>query len=338
VDEDILMRSLALIFLAATIGSAACTAAIGLDDYHLTSGSGGSGGRSTSTSSGGAGGTGGATTGSTTSTSSSGGSGGAVSCTTDAECNPGKKVIGFCFTPICNMVLGVCENTVKNGVPVPVQTPGDCHSVLCVDGDETDTVDSNDVPVDNVECTSDVCVAGVPGNPLVQPGTPCGAPGSTCDSKGNCGLLAMNGSPCSAPSGCASNVCTDGVCCDVACSGLCKACVAAKTGVPSGKCASITGGTDPDDECAGVITCNGSGACGGGGLLANGAVCVNGSQCVSTACADGVCCNTTCTGVCKACVAAKTGDVDGHCKDILDFTDPDNECPGVSVCDGAVCN
>lgn len=327
------MRIPAVIFLVATIGSAACTAAIGLDNYHLTSGSGGAGGAGTSASTGGAGGVDGTSTGSGTS-----GTGGAMGCASDEACNPGKKVVGFCFTPICNIALGMCENDVKNGVALPVQTPGDCHSAMCVNGDETSTVDSSDVSVDSIECTSDLCVGGIAQNPPKQAGTPCGmGTGSACDAVGTCVPLGSNGSACAAPSACASNVCTDGVCCDVACSGLCKACIAAKTGASSGKCANILNGTDPDNECAGVIACNGSGAC-GGGLLANGVACVDSSQCTSNACADGVCCNTLCSGVCKSCLGSKTGDVDGHCKDILDFTDPDNECPGASVCDGAVCN
>ena len=435
------MRIPGVLFLMATIGSAACTAAIGLDNYHLTSGTGGAGGAGSTSSSGG--GTGGNSTAS--GTSGSGGSGGAMGCTSDDGCNPGKKVVGFCFTPTCNLALGTCENDVKNGVAVPVQTPGDCHSTMCVNGDETSTIDNNDVPVDNLECTTDVCVAGVPKNPLVQSGTSCGtggvlkcdgagactgcttpaqcaagdfcktaacnggncgfsfvasgttlpavdqtpadcmkvvcngagntlsAPdntdiqntmtpckndacagglhvltpvlpgtacgmgvGSTCDATGACVLLATNGSPCAGPGACASNVCADGVCCDVACSGLCKACTAAKTGAPDGQCTSIPSGSDPDSECAGASTCNGNGGC--TGALANGAPCLDGSQCSSAACADGVCCNSTCLGACKACVLSKTGETNGTCFAILDFTDPDNECPGASVCDGAHCN
>jgi hypothetical protein len=61
-------------------------------------------------------------------------------------------------------------------------------------------------------------------------------------------------------------------------------------------------------------------------------------------CADGVCCNTACTGTCQACSAAKKGQgVDGVCGAVKAGDDPHNQCPAspastcanMGGCDGA---
>ena len=65
--------------------------------------------------------------------------------------------------------------------------------------------------------------------------------------------------------------------------------------------------------------------------LATGRPCTEGTQCLSGFCPahDGVCCDTSCSLTCEACLAAKTGSPDGVC----DFVnpalapDPDGECP-----------
>ena len=66
---------------------------------------------------------------------------------------------------------------------------------------------------------------------------------------------------------CTSTV-ADGVCCNVACAGLCSACTAAKKGGGAdGACGSIAAGTDPDGECAeqGANSCGTDGAGDGAG-------------------------------------------------------------------------
>jgi len=66
------------------------------------------------------------------------------------------------------------------------------------------------------------------------------------------------GQACSTSGECASGFCIDGVCCDNACSGLCMKCNQLGS---VGTCANIPAGTDPDNECAGALNCNGAGAC-----------------------------------------------------------------------------
>jgi hypothetical protein len=84
---------------------------------------------------------------------------------------------------------------------------------------------------------------------------------NNCNGSTDEGCLA-NGSACSSNGSCLSTQCVDGVCCNTACTSLCQACTATKKGSGSdGTCGNIAVSTDPDSECTGTQTCNGSGAC-----------------------------------------------------------------------------
>jgi cysteine-rich repeat protein len=65
---------------------------------------------------------------------------------------------------------------------------------------------------------------------------------------------------------------------------------------------------------------------------ASGMACEFATQCLSGSCQDGVCCDAACTADCLACVAHKTGELDGTCAPVLAGLDPDGECA-----DGAAC-
>ncbi len=65
-------------------------------------------------------------------------------------------------------------------------------------------------------------------------------------------------SSCSSDGDCCSGYCTDGVCCDSTCGGTCEACDLSGS---VGTCTYISSGQDPDGECTGCQTCNGSGSC-----------------------------------------------------------------------------
>src|SRR5690606_24084561 len=54
----------------------------------------------------------------------------------------------------------------------------------------------------------------------------------------------------------------------------------------------------------------------------------------SGACADGVCCDDACDGLCLACDTPRTGKALGICAPILPGIDPDDEC-AAQVCDGS---
>jgi hypothetical protein len=94
-----------------------------------------------------------------------------------------------------------------------------------------------------------------------DPDSECSGP-QVCIGPATCGLK-PNGASCSANNQCTSGHCPaqDGVCCDLGCNGTCKSCLSTSTGAPTGTCTNVLGGTDPNNECAGALTCNGSGAC-----------------------------------------------------------------------------
>jgi hypothetical protein len=162
------------------------------------------------------------------------------------------------------------------------------------------------------------------------------------------------GEICSSNEQCKSGYCNnqDNVCCDSACSGECESCLSAKTGGVDGYCGDVIDNTDPDSEClpywcrsgACQETCTTNSDCQTGytcdvntcvPLLPDGDPCLTDTSCQSGYCdsTDQVCCNIRCDGNCEACLASKTGGVDGICDYILPGTDPDDECE-LGVCDG----
>lgn len=80
---------------------------------------------------------------------------------------------------------------------------------------------------------------------------------TTCSGFGTC-VLGSNGEACTSPFECETTNCVDGVCCNTGCGALCASCALAGS---VGVCANIPAGTDPANECAGAMTCDGAGAC-----------------------------------------------------------------------------
>lgn len=68
--------------------------------------------------------------------------------------------------------------------------------------------------------------------------------------------------------------------------------------------------------------------------LAPGEPCSLDAACISGHCADDVCCESACDGLCEACDFAQNP---GSCLPIADSEDPDDECPGIGLC-GGVCD
>lgn len=204
----------------------------------------------------------------------------------------------------------------------------------------------------DVECATGACVDGVCCNNACQglcaacsvaagatvDGT-CGPvavgtdPASECAGAEVCGGVGIckkpDGATCTTTAECLSGSCADGYCCNAPCLGLCQACSATKKGIGSnGSCGFITLLSDPDNECPGVTTCSGSGTC---ALLNLGESCTTGAECQSGTCTEGVCCTGTCLGICRSCLAVKTGGTNGVCGGIAAGTDPDNECDNASA-------
>src|SRR6266542_2520555 len=96
-----------------------------------------------------------------------------VECVTPSTC-PGEDT--ECQSRTCNS--NVCAITYAvTGTPVAAQTTGDCQSRVCNGtGGITSVANDADTPVDDNQCTSDICSSGVPSHPALS--------GSTCDQSG----------------------------------------------------------------------------------------------------------------------------------------------------------
>ena len=147
-------------------------------------------------------------------------------------------------------------------------------------------------------------------------------------------VLSDNGESCTANADCASEICecADTFCTITLCSAIRCACQFNIDGDSS--CDGfIFPGIDDFDNTCGSTVCDGEGNC----LLLNGEPCTGSIDCASGFCPaeDGVCCDTMCSGTCEACLASKTGNSDGICGSVFFGTDPDDECSGTEVCNGA---
>ncbi len=142
------------------------------------------------------------------------------------------------------------------------------------------------------------------------------------------------GSACTKNADCFSGFCADGVCCNEACTGTCRACTAAKKGSGAdGTCGFVAAATDPKKSCTqqscsgGVLTkaktCDGAGACTGGGTLACAPYACAGTACATScstdaSCAPGHYCNGTACVPTLAIASACSRDrmcASGHCAD-----------------------
>jgi hypothetical protein len=171
-----------------------------------------------------------------------------------------------------------------------------------------------------------------------EPQNPCGRDG-TCNGNGACRLYPAS-KVCNPP----QPQCSGNVVPLHHCSGL-GACVPDAGGVDCAPYVCTNGAcptTCPSDAaCTAAAYCDltPQGGAGGGGdagspsagkcvlRQALGAPCASTSQCQSGFCADGVCCNTPCSGICQACRTALTGPgKDGICGNVLAGLDPHDNC------------
>jgi hypothetical protein len=277
---------------------------------------------------------------------------GAACLNVAGECLSTFCVDGFCCGAACNGTCVQCN--AMPGMCTPIaggQDPAnECAAGAC-DGTGVCRKDNGQTCAAGTDCLSNFCVDGVCCNAV------CGALCQACNVTGSVGTCAnvpnngdpanecVNGAcngagqckldvgqPCTTGGDCLNNTCVDGFCCNTACAATCQGCSMAKTGAANGTCANITANTDPENECAGTTTCNGSGMC---NKLPNGSSCTLAGECSSNLCVDGVCCGTACGGTCQACNVA--GNL-GTCTPIPSGTDPSNECNGNGgndVCNGS---
>jgi len=255
----------------------------------------------------------------------------------DVECGPGLPPCDDgepCTEDKCDGTFGLCDFAPLGGIDTPgaIDTPGDCHRHVCVNGKDTDKIDNTDVPVTATDCDNEKCTIGVPSNPPRSINASCNTNGgSVCDGMGNC-VECNNNFQCSGPTTCGGggvpNACG---CTPKTCADLNRTCGTASDGCGNMLSCDdgMQNGTETDVDCGGGTGNSCSQLC------ALGKKCTKGSDCTNGFCVDGVCCNSSCTGTCQACSAVKKGGgTDGTCGPIAVDTDPDNECTdqGVMSC------
>ncbi len=282
-----------------------------------------------------------------------------------------------CTLDGCNTDVGQCENTpVPDGPLAEAQTEGDCKSVVCSSGVQTEIDDDSDVFVDGNDCTDDLCNAGTPSNPNRAEGSSCGG-SLVCNNAGVC-------VGCNQPSDCAgSNTFCQTVTCQNSQCGVSN--TASGTALPAGD---QTAGPCKERQCDGSggiqtvnrptgtscndnLYCNGADSCLSGNCSQHGgdpcfanigdgdndcseACNESNDTCTAndpsgSACNDGAYCNgaDTCngTGSCSQHAgdpcAGQVNDGDGDCSEACNETNDNctaNDPNGGSCNDGLYCN
>jgi hypothetical protein len=233
-----------------------------------------------------------------------------------------------------------------SGTKLASQTSGDCKVNQCDgNGNSVTVTDATDVPVDGKQCTSDLCISGVPSNPNASSGTSCSENGGTvCNGSGTCvGCLVASNCPGS-DTDCAKRTCSNNACgVSYTASGTPTTSQVAgdcKTNVCDGA-GGVTTNTDASDIpvdgkqctsdlCSGSTPSNPPLSSGTSCSQSGGKLCDGSGNCVEcltgTDCGSGVCQNNVCsTGSC----GSGTVDCDG-------LTSNGCECSG-SLCCGSSC-
>jgi plastocyanin len=242
-------------------------------------------------------------------------------CAAASDC-PGSDVGCVrrgCTDGVCDLALVGADTRLPDGE----QTLGDCRSVICDgQGNPLDATDDADVPIDDLECTDDVCSDGAPSNPPTALGTPCEGGAKVCDGNGYC-----------TPANCINGE-LDGDETDIDCGGSCGPCGGGMmchrpTDCQSGVCIDghckyptcidgVTNGDETDVDCGGD-TCPG---------CADGDDCLEPGDCDSGVCDGGLCqmpvCNdgvengtetdVDCGGGCSGCPNGDACLVGGDCQ------------------------
>lgn len=185
-----------------------------------------------------------------------------------------------CADPMSCGPTGVC----KKGNGAPCSTMADCSSALCQDGVCCDKACTTPC----LSCKTGTCTP-------VMDGDDPECMGGKCDAMGVC--KKPDGLPCTSAVDCTSGFCADGVCCNEACTGVCRSCKAPAAGI----CTNVPAGMDPDNDCAAgcnTATCTTStGSCDGMGA------CAGSVSCGAYSCYLGTACRTSCISNSYCCTA-----------------------------------
>ena len=112
------------------------------------------------------------------------GAGQCVECTAASQCPP---TTNECQVVACETNVCVVDDR-PAGYVVPTQVEGDCRVNQCDgSGNVIQAIANSDVHEDGLECTQDVCNAGIPANPPLAADTACAQNGGHyCDGAGAC--------------------------------------------------------------------------------------------------------------------------------------------------------
>jgi hypothetical protein len=228
------------------------------------------------------------------------------------------------------------------GVAWPCLSANDCDSGLCIDHycceELCDPLDpaykcrACNVPHFEGRCVNALAGTDPRGRCLQEPASTCGLDG-LCDGAGDCRRWGA-GTACTAQS-CSGDTQTYAGACDGA--GTCLP-------GPSVSCAPYTcaSASACAVACLAGNTCFGGAACNNTscGARALGQPCAGGADCASGKCAQGVCCDSDCSGTCRACNLPGTT---GTCSNVPAGSDPLGQCTAEpregcgldGTCDGA---
>ena len=248
-----------------------------------------------------------------------------TTCTVDADCATGYFCIG-----------GTC---VKKTTGSTCASDSDCSSSHCAQGVCCNTACTGTCMSCALTNTKGTCTpVAVNTDPLNQctdvgSTNPCGTNGS-CDGAGACQFYPA-GANCGAAS-CTGSTLTQARTCDGA--GACRAAMTAMC-VPY-----VCGTAVCKTTCTTTADCVSPNVCTAGSCGKNpiGATCAVAADCGSGFCAQGVCCNSTCTGTCQSCALAGSA---GTCSPVPAGAAPNpttqcttttaSTCGTDGLCDGA---
>jgi hypothetical protein len=257
------------------------------------------------------------------------------SCNAGSDCQSGFCADGVCCNTACT---DPCYQCASQGVVVSARhaskAPSKVHDATtsaCCGCAAAPTQGGSATPDWSIS-TDGCCMPAPFGQPdphklcATTDVSTCGLDG-LCDGNGDCAFY-DSGTLCS-PAFCSLNTLVEANFCDG--NGTCV--VSGSVSCDPGLC-SLSGGEGPacNSSCATDSDCAGDGYCdpGSGNCLSqqpNGQPATGTDQCLSGFLADGVCCDTPCTGICVACTAeAKGSGVDGVCGPVQAGTNPHADC------------
>ena len=229
------------------------------------------------------------------------GNGMCTGCKTDDDC-PDEP----CADRYCDLATTVCQSMPKPNGDLMDDMVGDCKQPSCLDGVLVLNPSDTDVLVDNNECTTDACNAGVPSNEPLPLETMCSL--GVCNDAATC-VECVTAANCMPEHSCSMNMCfncndgtMNGTESDIDCGRDCALCADGKMCADNADCGSdvcannvcvscgdgTMNGTESDIDCGGMQcpNCNTGQNCTVGTDCAQG-VCTNG-KCAAATCADGV--------------------------------------------------